>query len=105
MYNFAFIFYRPELLLTYLHFHPPGYWLFHCHIEFHAEIGMSLVLKVGDKSEMLAAPPDFPTCYDYTPGLGNQYSGGQHTAGHGALQRVVLFLASITVAVIAKMIA
>nr|XP_029736390.1 L-ascorbate oxidase-like [Aedes albopictus]XP_029736391.1 L-ascorbate oxidase-like [Aedes albopictus] len=83
----------------------PGYWLFHCHIEFHAEIGMSLVLKVGDKSEMLAAPPNFPTCYDYTPGLGNQYSGGQHTAGHGALQRVVLFLASITVAVIAKMIA
>ncbi|XP_058451938.1 uncharacterized protein LOC131430754 [Malaya genurostris] len=45
----------------------PGYWLFHCHIEFHAEIGMALVLKVGDKSEMISAPDNFPTCFDYKP--------------------------------------
>ncbi|XP_055636865.1 uncharacterized protein LOC129775791 [Toxorhynchites rutilus septentrionalis] len=55
----------------------PGYWLFHCHIEFHAEIGMALVLKVGDKSEMISAPRDFPTCYDFKPDLGKtQYSSG-----------------------------
>ncbi|XP_035778845.1 uncharacterized protein LOC118459510 isoform X1 [Anopheles albimanus] len=49
----------------------PGYWLFHCHIEFHAEIGMSLVLKVGDRSEMIERPANFPTCYDYKPELGD----------------------------------
>jgi len=25
----------------------PGYWFFHCHITFHAEIGMGLILKVS----------------------------------------------------------
>lgn len=45
----------------------PGYWLFHCHIEFHAEIGMALVFKVGSHDEMAPVPPNFPTCYDYIP--------------------------------------
>ncbi|XP_065091239.1 uncharacterized protein LOC135712206 [Ochlerotatus camptorhynchus] len=82
----------------------PGYWLFHCHIEFHAEIGMALVLKVGDKSEMVAVPPNFPTCYDYTPDLGKQYSGGQQalSAKKSAFQR--LALAAITVALLSKMV-
>ncbi|KAG7213871.1 hypothetical protein KM043_003079 [Ampulex compressa] len=43
----------------------PGYWLFHCHIEFHAEIGMSLIFKVGEHEEMLDAPKDFPRCGDW----------------------------------------
>lgn len=51
----------------------PGYWLFHCHIEFHAEIGMALVFKVGKNSEMAPVPPGFPTCYDYVP---NKQRGG-----------------------------
>ncbi|XP_310270.3 uncharacterized protein LOC1271472 [Anopheles gambiae] len=75
----------------------PGYWLFHCHIEFHAEIGMSLVLKVGDSSEMLPAPANFPTCYDFKPKLGQLGSGG---AGHGhsltsSLLLVVLLVVSL----------
>lgn len=45
----------------------PGYWLFHCHIEFHAEIGMALVFKVGTHDEMAPVPRNFPTCYDYIP--------------------------------------
>ncbi|EDV98942.1 GH13325 [Drosophila grimshawi] len=45
----------------------PGYWLFHCHIEFHAEIGMALVVKVGDDDEMVPVPRNFPTCGDYVP--------------------------------------
>lgn len=44
-----------------------GYWLFHCHIEFHAEVGMSLVFKVGDHSEMLPVPTKFPQCGDWQP--------------------------------------
>lgn len=45
----------------------PGFWLFHCHIEFHAEIGMALVIKVGDNDEMLPVPKNFPSCHDYMP--------------------------------------
>ncbi|XP_034099549.2 uncharacterized protein LOC117564761 [Drosophila albomicans] len=45
----------------------PGYWLFHCHIEFHAEIGMALVFKVGNNDEMQPIPRNFPTCGDYVP--------------------------------------
>ena len=49
----------------------PGYWLFHCHIEFHAEIGMALILKVGDNNEMPPVPANFPTCNDYMPNVGD----------------------------------
>ncbi|XP_072743518.1 uncharacterized protein [Anoplolepis gracilipes] len=40
----------------------PGYWLFHCHIEFHAEIGMALIFKVGEHEEMPPVPRNFPKC-------------------------------------------
>ncbi|CAG9122108.1 unnamed protein product [Plutella xylostella] len=45
----------------------PGYWLFHCHIEFHVEVGMGLVFKVGENWDMPPTPPGFPTCGDYKP--------------------------------------
>lgn len=45
----------------------PGYWLFHCHIEFHVEIGMALVFKVGEHNEMPPIPTEFPTCGSYMP--------------------------------------
>ncbi|TGZ54926.1 Uncharacterized protein DBV15_05335 [Temnothorax longispinosus] len=45
----------------------PGYWLFHCHIEFHAEIGMSLIFKVGEDKELPPVPNNFPKCGDWKP--------------------------------------
>ncbi|KAK5650033.1 hypothetical protein RI129_001062 [Pyrocoelia pectoralis] len=45
----------------------PGYWLLHCHIEFHMEIGMALLFKVGDHSEMLPVPENFPKCGNFMP--------------------------------------
>jgi len=45
----------------------PGFWLFHCHITFHVEIGMGLILQVGNRSEMLSPPKDFPKCGNYIP--------------------------------------
>ncbi|KAL4713687.1 hypothetical protein ACJJTC_004218 [Scirpophaga incertulas] len=45
----------------------PGYWLFHCHIEFHVEVGMALVFKVGDHKDMSPIPRNFPTCSSYMP--------------------------------------
>ncbi|CAG9808695.1 unnamed protein product [Chironomus riparius] len=45
----------------------PGLWLMHCHLDFHAEIGMAVILKVGEFDEMLPVPRGFPTCQDYSP--------------------------------------
>ncbi|XP_033225671.1 laccase-1 [Belonocnema kinseyi] len=47
----------------------PGYWLFHCHIEFHAEVGMALVFKVGEHEEFPPVPKDFPRCESYMPSV------------------------------------
>lgn len=43
----------------------PGFWLFHCHIEFHVEVGMAIVFKVGDYHQMRPLPKNFPTCYNF----------------------------------------
>lgn len=48
----------------------PGFWIFHCHIEFHVEVGMALIFKVGDYNQMPPLPKDFPTCSDYLPSPG-----------------------------------
>lgn len=44
-----------------------GYWLFHCHIEFHVELGMALIFKVGQHEDFPPVPKDFPRCGSYTP--------------------------------------
>lgn len=43
----------------------PGFWLMHCHIDFHAEMGMALLFKVGDDSKYKKPPKDFPKCGDF----------------------------------------
>lgn len=43
----------------------PGYWLLHCHFEWHLAIGMGLVLQVGQPNEMVRPPPNFPTCGNF----------------------------------------
>lgn len=44
-----------------------GFWLLHCHYEWHLAIGMGLFLQVGEISEMVKAPNDFPQCDNYIP--------------------------------------
>ena len=39
-----------------------GFWFFHCHIDFHAEIGMGLILQVGEIHQMPKPPHKFPMC-------------------------------------------
>ncbi|KAI5644658.1 multicopper oxidase domain-containing protein [Phthorimaea operculella] len=51
----------------------PGYWLFHCHIEFHVEVGMALVFKVGEHKDMRPVPRNFPTCGSYLPDNNLEY--------------------------------
>ncbi|XP_058126511.1 uncharacterized protein LOC131281949 [Anopheles ziemanni] len=45
----------------------PGFWLVHCHFEWHLGIGMSFVLQVGEVEQMKRAPDDFPRCGSYKP--------------------------------------
>lgn len=43
--------------------------MFHCHIEFHVELGMALLFKVGSHSDFPPVPAGFPKCGNYLPPL------------------------------------
>ncbi|XP_035795872.1 laccase-2-like [Anopheles albimanus] len=45
----------------------PGFWLVHCHFEWHLANGMALVLQIGEPEEMRKPPADFPRCGNYVP--------------------------------------
>ncbi|XP_076435502.1 uncharacterized protein LOC143275348 isoform X3 [Babylonia areolata] len=58
----------PDGGYTVLRFHAnnPGMWLLHCHIEYHAEIGMGLIIQVGHpQRDFPPPPPRFPVCGDW----------------------------------------
>nr|AQY62684.1 laccase 1 [Bemisia tabaci] len=59
----------PDGGYTIIRFHAtnPGYWLFHCHIEFHVEMGMAVVFKIGEDADMPPVPHGFPKCGDFLP--------------------------------------
>ncbi|EEZ98364.1 laccase 1 isoform X1 [Tribolium castaneum] len=67
----------------------PGYWLFHCHIEFHVEVGMALVFKIGEDYEMPPVPKDFPQCGDYVPS-GNSTVDCDDVGTFGAILKKLL---------------
>ncbi|XP_012942999.1 laccase [Aplysia californica] len=45
----------------------PGFWLMHCHIEFHTETGMTLLLQTGSPEDLPKPPRGFPRCGDWAP--------------------------------------
>lgn len=45
----------------------PGYWYFHCHFEWHMHIGMRVIVKFGEKKDMVPPPKGFPTCGHFQP--------------------------------------
>ncbi|XP_053672224.1 uncharacterized protein LOC128722576 [Anopheles nili] len=47
----------------------PGFWLVHCHFEWHLANGMGLVVQIGEPEQMLKPPADFPRCGSYQPPL------------------------------------
>ncbi|XP_071949652.1 uncharacterized protein [Antedon mediterranea] len=47
----------------------PGYWFFHCHVEYHATLGMAMVVQVGDEDEIPDPPKAFPSCSSWSPDL------------------------------------
>ncbi|XP_071085419.1 uncharacterized protein [Haliotis cracherodii] len=56
---------------TVIRFHAdnPGFWLMHCHIDFHQSIGMGLIVQVGELNQMPRTPKHFPRCGNW------QYTG------------------------------
>ncbi|CAK8684994.1 unnamed protein product [Clavelina lepadiformis] len=71
----------------------PGVWVFHCHLSFHVEAGMSMAFKVGDEEDVRGIPRNFPKCGDWTGGSGNavslQYKSSQ------ALLLIILMLVTL----------
>ncbi|XP_022095252.1 L-ascorbate oxidase-like [Acanthaster planci] len=45
----------------------PGWWLFHCHLEFHNTIGMAVMIHVGKDKDLPPKPRDFPRCGNWYP--------------------------------------
>jgi hypothetical protein len=40
----------------------PGVWMLHCHMDFHAEVGMGMLLKVGQDSDLPPQPSGWTQC-------------------------------------------
>ena len=43
----------------------PGAWFFHCHLAYHGELGMALVLNVGEPEQLPPVPAGFPKCGNF----------------------------------------
>lgn len=39
--------------------------MFHCHLDFHAEVGMGILIKIGDKKDLPSEPLNWPKCGNY----------------------------------------
>lgn len=83
-----------------------GYWFFHCHIEFHVEIGMALVFKFGEHEDMPPVPRDFPKCGNYEVGQHESFfehlwsSWFSNNSNVSRIQIPIMFLALIFVKII-----
>ncbi|GFR97917.1 laccase [Elysia marginata] len=81
----------PDGGYTIVRFHAdnPGMWLLHCHLEYHAEIGMAVLLQVGDTSQLPPTPRQFPTCGNWQPEEELDWDEEQHKlllGGDGEIQ-------------------
>ena len=43
----------------------PGTWMFHCHLEFHSEIGMAFLVMVGQRKDLPGEPRNWPKCGNF----------------------------------------
>ncbi|XP_039257030.2 uncharacterized protein LOC120333742 [Styela clava] len=66
----------------------PGVWFFHCHLSFHLHIGMSLVFRVGEPSQWIKPPEDFPKC-------GTWSDSGKSSSGQQAPLPNILLISTI----------
>ncbi|KAJ8044289.1 Laccase-25 [Holothuria leucospilota] len=44
----------------------PGWWFLHCHLDFHALLGMAMVVRAGTDEDIKGLiPKDFPRCQNF----------------------------------------
>ena len=41
-------------------------WMVHCHLDFHMEVGMGFVIKVGDVGNFPPEPLNWPKCSSFS---------------------------------------
>lgn len=74
----------------------PGYWFMHCHFEFHANSGMTVIIKVGNRTNTPRAPDNFPKCGNFLAAEYSDHSSGssmiwKSSQYHGTM-KVISFL-------------
>ncbi|XP_044004077.1 laccase-1-like [Aphidius gifuensis] len=47
----------------------PGFWLFHCHLDWHSTTGMQLIFQIGGQTDLPPIPDGFPTCGNFIPSI------------------------------------
>lgn len=45
----------------------PGTWMIHCHLDFHSQVGMAFLVKIGEVEDLPKPPLNWPRCanFDY----------------------------------------
>lgn len=43
----------------------PGTWIYHCHLDFHSEVGMGMLIKIGNISDLPKEPTNWPKCGNF----------------------------------------
>lgn len=43
----------------------PGVWLLHCHLDWHQEFGMMIMMRMGTEKDLAPKPKDWPVCGNY----------------------------------------
>ncbi|WAQ99184.1 LAC1-like protein [Mya arenaria] len=75
----------------------PRFWFFHCHIEFHVDIGMGMIIQVGDQHDMPKVPTGFPKCGHWSfSGYGDAEDYPSYCVG-GASRAFTVSISSFTV--------
>ncbi|XP_041470356.1 laccase-like [Lytechinus variegatus] len=79
----------------------PGWWILHCHMEFHFEDGMGILIRVGNQSDLPPVPEGFPMCGDYPP---TQYPSTESDPVPSQVSMTMTITEVILVAVIAGLV-
>lgn len=45
----------------------PGFWLGHCHFDWHLAVGMAVIFQVGELDQMKKRPEGFAQCKSFQP--------------------------------------
>lgn len=72
----------------------PGTWLFHCHLEFHSEIGMAFMVRVGQTKDLPSLPKNWPQCGNY------EFSGNGASKSTATTEKTVIFFVGLLYALL-----